>query len=376
MSTKLIYDLTLSDVADIICAHGKDDGWKVEEMEDGLDRLDWMIDEDICAEVSLVKHGSLSVLAMTVALEDDEATLDEVDRLRRITHVLRHLREILVNKPTRSPDNFFLIIVREYAILQIPANQSNELAPIIFDNAMCMEKRHREICGIRKIRKRCDWHEAQAVGIRCIVIIERFAAESDFLGNGRRHEIHRHIFALPVIHRNSMFQQPCASIHPRPNGNDGHLSQKTCKIHHMHALRKWQDIMPIQITTAGLVSATRHIDRCIRRKRRHELLQKGRLHPIIRIDIRDILALGNGQRIIPRIAETVILAADNDDPLVLPLPRDALLKRPILATSDHQQELEILIRLRKDGRDATVEIRFVVQDGDNDRNQCRHLRFL
>ena len=40
MSTKLIYDLTLSDVADIICAHGKDDGWKVEEMEDGLDRLD------------------------------------------------------------------------------------------------------------------------------------------------------------------------------------------------------------------------------------------------------------------------------------------------------------------------------------------------
>ena len=79
MSTKLIYDLTLSDVADIICAHGKDDGWKVEEMEDGLDRLDWMIDEDICAEVSLVKHGSLSVLAMTVALEDDEATLDDLN---------------------------------------------------------------------------------------------------------------------------------------------------------------------------------------------------------------------------------------------------------------------------------------------------------
>ena len=70
MSTKLIYDLTLSDVADIICAHGKDDGWKVEEMEDGLDRLDWMIDEDICAEVSLVKHGSL---------EDDEATLDDLN---------------------------------------------------------------------------------------------------------------------------------------------------------------------------------------------------------------------------------------------------------------------------------------------------------
>ena len=79
MSTKLIYDLTLSDVADIICAHGKDDGWKVEEMEDGIDRLDWMIDEDICAEVSLVKHGSLSVLAMTVALEDDEATLDDLN---------------------------------------------------------------------------------------------------------------------------------------------------------------------------------------------------------------------------------------------------------------------------------------------------------
>ena len=89
MTTKLIYDLMLSDVAEIIRAHGREDGWEVEEStEDGLEMLDWMLDDDICAQVSLVKHETIHVLSMTVALEDDTATLDDLNAFNSNEHLV------------------------------------------------------------------------------------------------------------------------------------------------------------------------------------------------------------------------------------------------------------------------------------------------
>lgn len=80
MTTKLIYDLMLKDVAEIIESHAGDRGWSVyEDEESDPDVLEWQLDEDITAQLSLLRHESIHVLSMTVALEDETATLVDIN---------------------------------------------------------------------------------------------------------------------------------------------------------------------------------------------------------------------------------------------------------------------------------------------------------
>lgn len=81
MTTKLIYDLTLKDVAEIIETYAEERGWEVfEDEESGLEMLEWQLGGgDITAQLSLLKHETIHVLSMTAALEDDSATLDDIN---------------------------------------------------------------------------------------------------------------------------------------------------------------------------------------------------------------------------------------------------------------------------------------------------------